>query len=128
MLLLNFSHPLTEDQRAQIEALAGERISQIRRIPSQVDLTQPLAPQIAAMAEAANLSREEWQSEAILLVPPALNFSAAALLAHLHGLMGYFPPVVVMRRVPNSLPPRFEIAEILNLQEIREASRRLRNP
>ena len=48
---------------------------------------------------------------------------AALLLAELHGRMGYFPPVLRLRPIANSTPTQFEIAEILNLQNVREASR-----
>ncbi len=126
MLILNFSHPLTAEQKKQIETLAAQPVTEIRQISAQVDLTRPLAPQVAAMAEAAGLTPAQWQTESLLIIPPALNFSAVALLAHLHGRMGYFPPVAVMRRVPDSLPPRFEVAEMLNLQALREEARHLR--
>ncbi len=128
MLLLNFSHPLTEDQRAQIEALTGQTIAEVRRIPSQMDVAQPFEAQVAKQVEALGLTPEEWQTRSILIVPPALNFSAAVLLAHLHGRMGYFPPIVRTRPVPDALPPRFEVAEIINLQAVRERARQTRTP
>ena len=127
MLLLNFSHPITDTQKKQIETLTGETIARVIVIPSQIDVQQPLGPQIAAMADAAGLTAEEWQTEAILINPPALNFSAVALLAHLHGRMGYFPPIVRLRPVEGSLPRRFEAAEIVDLQLIREKAREMRN-
>jgi hypothetical protein len=40
--------------------------------------------------------------------------------------MGYFPPVVRLRPVAGSLPPRYEVAEILNLQAIRDEARKRR--
>ncbi len=56
---------------------------------------------------------------------------SVTLLAELHGRMGYFPPCIRMRPVvgPDGqriVPPRFEVAEILNLQAIRDEARRLR--
>ncbi len=126
MLILNFSHPLTEEQKQQIEALTGKRTAEVRAIPSQVDITQSLTPQIRRMVEGIGLTPQEWQTLPILIVPPALNFSAAVLLAHLHGRMGYFPPIVRTRPVPEALPPRFEVAEIINLQSEREAARKER--
>jgi len=126
MILLNYSHPLTPAQTAQLEALLGQPLASIRSLPSQVDASQPLAPQVAQMAESAGLTATEWQTESILLLPPALNFSAALLLAELHGRMGYFPPIVRMRPLPGSLPPQFEVAELLNLQQVREAARKKR--
>ena len=60
-------------------------------------------------------------------MPPALNFAAVTLIAHLHGRMGYFPPIVRTRPVPDALPPRFEVAEIINLQDVRQRARRKRS-
>jgi len=37
--------------------------------------------------------------------------------------MGYFPPVLRLRPVKDALPPRFEPAEILNLQALRDQAR-----
>ena len=131
MILLNFAHPLTDDHLAQIEALTGQAIARLVDIPSQVDVREPLAPQIATMADAAGLTPQEWQSLPLLVNPPALNFSAVTLLAELHGRMGYFPACLRMRPVTGPdgqrvLPPRFEVAEILNLQAIRDAARQRR--
>jgi hypothetical protein len=56
-------------------------------------------------------------------VPPALNFIAVTLLAELHGRMGYFPSCVRMRPVPGAVPPRYEVAEVLALQKVREEAR-----
>jgi hypothetical protein len=123
MLILNFSHPLTNDQRGQIEQLAGQPISGVRDIPAQFDHTQPFADQVAALIAACGLTAQEWQSVPLLIVPPALNFIAVALLAELHGVMGYFPDCVRLRPVGNARPPRFEVAEILNLQDLRERGR-----
>ena len=62
-------------------------------------------------------------SESWLVNPPSLNFSAAALLAELHGRLGYFPPCLRLRPAPDALIPRFEVAEVLNLRAAREAAR-----
>ena len=37
MLILNFTHPLTDEHKAQIEALAGINIDEVRTIPVQID-------------------------------------------------------------------------------------------
>ena len=66
----------------------------------------------------------EWQSEPILVILPSLTTIAAAVLAELHGRMGYFPPVVRTRPVRNFVPRNFEVAEILDLQMIRDHARR----
>ena len=128
MLILNFTHPLTPDQVRQIETLTGETVAEVRQVPAQFDTEQPFAPQVVELADACNLSSEEWQTAPLLIVPPALNFIAVVLLAELHGRMGYFPPVVRTRPVPGSVPPRYEVAEVINLQSVRDAARVRRNP
>ena len=127
MILLNFAHPLTPEQIAQIEALSYQKIEQVVEVPSQIDPQQPLAPQVVAMADAAGLTPQQWQTESILINLPSLNYSAALLLAELHGRMGYFPPCLRLRPVKDALPPRFEVAELLNLQAARDAARQRRN-
>ncbi len=124
MILLNFSHPLTAAQLAQIEAITGQAIETHMDVPVQFDEQQPFGPQLAALMAAIDLSPTQWQSEPILVVLPSLNFIAAALLAELHGRMGSFPPAVRTRPAANTLPRRYEVAEILDLQEVREAARR----
>lgn len=126
MLLLNFSHPLTPAQLSQLEALTGAGAERVIAVPVQFDTTQPFAPQVAALLAQAPLTAEEWQTAAILVLPPALNFITAVLLAELHGRMGYFPAIVRLRPVAESVPPRFEVAEVINLQAVREAARRQR--
>lgn len=123
MLLLNFSHPLTDAHLAAIRNLTGDEEVQVIAIPNQVDVQQPLAPQVTALADAAGLTPEVWQTAALLVNLPALNFSAALLLAELHGRLGYFPAILRLRPVADSLPPRFEVAEIINLQAVREGAR-----
>ena len=123
MILLNFSHPITDPQRGQIEALLGQSIGRESAAMPQFDEQQPFGPQMDALLGRIDLSPAQWQGEPILVVLPSLNFIAAALLAELHGRMGYFPPVVRTRPLASSLPRQFEVAEILDLQGVREAAR-----
>lgn len=126
MILLNFSHPLTPAQQAQIEALTGQSIARIIDAMPHFDEQQPFPPQLQALVAQVALTPTQWQSEPLLVVLPSLNFIAAALLAELHGRMGYFPPVVRTRPVADVVPRRFEVAEILDLQGIREMARKAR--
>ncbi len=126
MILLNFSHPLTPEQVAAIEALTGAAVTHLRTVPVQFDEQQPFAPQVRTLAEAAALSAHDWQTQPILVVLPSLNFITAALLAELHGRMGYFPPVVRTRPVADRIPRTYEVAEILDLQQMREEARKQR--
>ena len=125
MLILNFTHPLTPDQRAQIEALAHTSIEEVRTIRVQIDQAEPLQPQITALVDAVGLSSEEWQTLPLLINPPGYAPAAFVLLAELHGRIGHFPSLIRLR--PKSGPlPHYEVAELLNLQTIRETARKRR--
>src|SRR5712691_3359653 len=56
ILLLNFAHPLTEQQRKQIELLTGTSIKDIITIPAQINETEPLGPQITQLTDAPGLT------------------------------------------------------------------------
>jgi hypothetical protein len=81
---------------------------------------------VQALLDEIDLLPAQWQGEPILVVLPSLNFIAAALLAELHGRMGYFPPAVRTKPVAGVVPRQFEVAEILDLQAMREAARHKR--
>lgn len=127
MFVLNFAHPLTEEQLKRIEELTGQPVERIIAVDSHINPEEPLMPQVAALVDRVGLSPEEWQTLPILVNPPALNFSAVALLAELHGRLGYFPPVIRLKPVPGSVPPRFEVTEILDLQAARDEARKKRS-
>ena len=74
--------------------------------------------------EGLGLTPQEWQGGDFLVNPPAYNFAAVTLLAELHGRMGYFPAIIRIRPAAGSTPPRFETAEIINLQNVRDSARR----
>ena len=48
------------------------------------------------------------------------------VIAELHGRCGYFPAVLRLKPVPATTPPRFAVAEIINLQIVRDAARQTR--
>ena len=126
MIVLNFSHPLTLEQRQAIERITGSSIELVKDIPVSFDHNLPFADQAAQLADLCGLTPTEWQTEPIVLVPPALNFITAVLLAELHGRMGFFPPIVRLRPVQGATPPRFEVAEVIELQEVRDRAREKR--
>lgn len=126
MILLNFAHPLTDEHRRHIEALTGRHIERTVDIETHIDPQEPLVPQVAVLVDQAGLSSAEWQTLSLLINPPALNVIAVALLAELHGRCGYFPAHLRMRPVPDTTPPRFAVAEVINLQTVREEARNRR--
>lgn len=65
----------------------------------------------------------EWQTLPRLLNPPRLAPLALALVAELHGRCGHFPALVNIRPVAGATPMRYEVAEIVNLQTLRDTAR-----
>jgi hypothetical protein len=123
VILINFGHPLTDEQRAQLDTLAGQPVERIVDVPTQFDHRHPFPDQVRALVDGLELSPAEWQTLPILVNPPALNAIAVTLLAELHGRMGHFPAIVRLRPVANSPVTRYEVAEIVNLQAVRDAAR-----
>ena len=126
MLILNFSHPLTPEQRAQIKAFAHASTEEVRTIPVQIDQAEPLEAQITAIVDAVDLSSEEWQTRSLLINPPGYAPAAFVLLAELHGRIGHFPTLIRLRPKPGPVTS-YEVAELLNLQTIREEARKRRH-
>lgn len=126
MFILNFTHPLTDEQRTQIESLANTAIEDIRTIFVQIDQEEPLEAQITAIVDAVGLTSEEWQTRPLLINPPGYAPAAFVLLAELHGRIGHFPSLIRLRPKPGPVT-RYEVAELLNLQNIREQARRRRS-
>lgn len=126
MILLNFSHPLSNEQLEQLKRLTGNQISRVVDIEVDFDNDRDFIPQLEGLFEDLPVGSKALQTEPVLVVPPALNFITSLLVAELHGRMGYFPAVLRLRPKQDSLPTRYEIAEILNLQEVRDAARRKR--
>ncbi len=123
MLIINFSHSLTAANCAEFEALSGQQIERVINVSNQIDVSLPIMPQVEAMIEAAGLSATEWQELPVIINPPSLNYSTAAMLAVLHGRMGYFPAIVRIRPKADRVPPVFEVTEVINLQGAREVAR-----
>lgn len=121
-LLLNFAHPFTNEQLSQIATLLGAAPA-VREIAVHVDRAQPLAEVAAQLADAARLSPRDWQTTPLVLNPPSLAPVALALIAEIHGRCGHFPPALNVRPVAGATPTRYEVAEVVNLQALRDASR-----
>ncbi len=110
----------------EIEKLAGAAVSEVIEVPSHIDRQSPLEPQIACRLDNLGLGFREWQTEPIIINLPSLNYSAAVVLAMLHGRIGHFPPVLRLVPETKGIATRFKVVEILNLQFIRERAREIR--
>jgi len=126
VILINFSHPLAPEQMTQLEELVGQPVDRVIAVMPHFDEQRPFVPQLQELMAQIDLSPVQWQTEPILVLLPALNFIAGLVLAELHGRMGYFPPVVRTRPVAGVVPRRYEVAEVLDLQAVREAARERR--
>ena len=125
--VVNFTdHPLTEAQRAQLADLIDLPLAGIVDVPAHVDLQDPLVPQVQALVESVKWDTETWQTQPIVINPPGLAPLTAVLLAELHGRLGYFPTLMRVRPVADVVPRRYEVAELLNLQAVRDAARQHR--
>ena len=126
MIIINFAHPLTDHQRNQITHLTGKFISREITIPTKFDHAHNFSDQIKHLVDQVALDIKDWQTQPILINPPAFNAITALLLAELHGRMGYFPTIIRLRPIAGATPPEFECAEIINLQEVRDQARNQR--
>jgi hypothetical protein len=125
MILLNYAHPLTQAQLAQAGALADEPL-EVRDIAVQADRARPIAEVARELADAAALTPMEWQTTPLLVNPPGLAPLALALVAELHGRSGHFPTILNIRPVAGATPVRYEVAEIVDAQALRDAARERR--
>lgn len=123
MIIINFAHPLTELHLIQVRQIAGQKIADVIDVKTQFEHSEPFADQVKAILQSVPLSGIEWQTSRILITLPSYNAIAAILLAELHGLMGYFPTVIRIRPITGSLPPAYEVAELINLQAVRDGAR-----
>ncbi len=122
MLILNFSHPLTDAHKARIEVLAASAIDAIHTIPVHIDQSALLESQVRTIVDAIHLTSQEWQTLPLLINPPGYAPAACTLLAELHGRMGHFPTLIQLRPKADATTS-YEVAKLLNLQTIRETAR-----
>ena len=123
MIVLNFSHPLTESHLQTISQLTAQEVAQLIDVPVKFDTSQPFTSQLDALAQTLPLTPTQMQTLPILINLPSLNHIAALIIAHFHGVTGHFPSIVRLSPVPASTPTVFEVAEIINLQALRDNTR-----
>lgn len=125
MLLLNFAHPLTPAQLAQIAAMLGEEPT-VHDIRVQIFRERPIADVARELTDAAGLTPGEWQRLPLLINPPGLAPLAVALMAEIHGRSGHFPAMLNIRPSTSTPTTSYEVAEVVNLQAMRDQARRRR--
>jgi len=123
MILLNFGHPLTDAHLARIREVAGRDVERVIAVPTHFDHARPFGEQVCDLLAHVPITPEQWQTAPLLINPPSLAPITAVLLAEIHGRSGFFPTILRLRPIANTVPPQFEVAELLNLQGIRDAAR-----
>lgn len=123
MIVVNFAHPLRDDQLARIGELCDEPVTRVVSVTTQFDHARGYAEQAAQLVDAAGLPADGWQMERLVIVPPSLAAIACLIVAEIHGRAGYFVPIVRLSPQPDTVPPVFEVAEVLDLAGQREAAR-----
>jgi len=125
MYIINFSHPIAEDALHAIKAHVGSEIT-VLPVDVHVDRSISVSEHAVRIVAAVPLTAEQWQTESLAIIPPGLSVLACTVLTEIHGRAGYFVPLVVMRPVAQSVPPRFEFHQIIDLFSQREHARQHR--
>jgi hypothetical protein len=109
MLILNFSYSSTGAYQVQSVAVARHTMNKVRVLPTQIHRVEPLRPQICSRYTDV----QQFFSEGLLLI----NLSSQALRA-------YQPfSLAIHLRPEGALPGSDEVAELLNMQAMRESAR-----
>lgn len=98
-VLVNFSHPITDDQKAAIQVAEGP--VHVVNVKTQADPNGDFAAQAAQFVTDAGLASELWQQpNRILVNAPAMAPLAAAVYAELNARMGEFPRTIQLNSTP----------------------------
>jgi hypothetical protein len=68
------------------------------------------------------VSDVELKSEPVAVVLPDQNYLAVLVMAYLHGIQSYFPPIFRTRLATIAIMPIHEVAELLNPQAVEDAA------
>ena len=124
-VVLNFSgHPVLPGQLSAIKKLLQWPSSEVIDVQvGTVGEDRKFVGNVVRAIERIDLSPEQWQTASIVAVPAGYSAIWSVLLAEMHGRLGYFPDVVHLRPAPSASSEKFEVAEIMNLREVRHSSR-----
>ncbi len=126
-VILNFTHPISDPDREHIRWTLNCRIEEVHNIDCSFDNAKPLAGQVRRLLDALSFTPRTWQKTPLIVNLPGLSVGAGMVLAEIHGRSGHFP--TVLRLTPSEDPEgttTYSIAEVINLQGIREQGRATR--
>ncbi|NTW83686.1 MAG: hypothetical protein HGB36_10025 [Chlorobiaceae bacterium] len=126
--MLNFSgHPVLPGQLEAIkELMLWPSMEVIDVQMGTIAEDRKFVANIVRAIDRIDLSPEQWQTVGIVAVPAGYSAIWSVILADLHGRLGYFPDVVHLRPAQSASAEKYEVAEIMNLREVRHASREKR--
>jgi hypothetical protein len=124
-LIINFSgHPVLPGQQKDIGQMMHWQTPEVITVSlGNVAEDHHFVSTIEKAVEKVALSPEEWQSTPLVVIAAGYTAVWSVVLAELHGRLGYFPDVVRLRPASTASNEKFEVAEILNLREVRHNSR-----
>jgi hypothetical protein len=125
LTVVNFSHPLTDDQLDELRRRLDRGIDRVVDAPTHFDHGRPFAEQAAALLDGVDVA---WETTALVVNLPSFGPIVAVVLARLHGLMGHFPTIVRLRPVEGAVPTRFEVAEVIDLNTVRIRAAQVAKP
>jgi hypothetical protein len=124
-LVVNLGRPLSPTHLQQIEQVMDDHVLEVIEpdiVPFQFDNEKSYSEQAKVLLNGLGLVSEDWQMLRLVVNLPGLAPAAAAILAEMHGRMGHFPHVIRMR--PSTADQSvFEVAEVIPLQNLRDAAR-----
>ena len=121
MIIINFSHPLTVNQKIELSALLQADRLVVVDVKAQFRMSDGFEAQASAMLDTAKLSAEQIEAGCVLMLP-ALSAGAAAVIAEWHGRYGHFPTIIRLKSTGDVLP-EWKVAEVLPLQKVRSRAR-----
>lgn len=82
MYVLNFGHPMSEEQKRELQESCGAEHMEYHEIAVQVDTSKPLAPQIQSIVAEATDALGGNVYNADVIIPPGFSIVAAHLVHH----------------------------------------------
>lgn len=97
-------------------------MGELIHLPVEFDNARPYGPQCVDLADKVGLTPSAWKTLPIVVNPPGLcrAVGVAQRTAWAHGLLSCHCTLTPRRR---QHPTRFEFAEIINLQALKDAAR-----
>ena len=122
---LNFSgHPVLPGQQKAIQQRMGWPNIEVIDVPmGTVKEDENFLKTAIRKVDDIDLLPDEWQTFSLVAIPSGYSPLWSALLAEIHGRLGHFPDVVRLRPAPQGEKEKFEVAEILDLRDVRHQAR-----